>query len=179
MNDTQSKLLKKNVIVLPNGISPDAYEYVLEALMDTPDQKVQLYCRGNGGESRDAFAIADLIQQHGQVIGILAGAACSSHIICWAACSERYVYPYGALELHMVSSYISVPIDFTYAKLLAEGQDLADRRTAELLAKISEISCEYWLTMIHSASSSGSTAILADELIAKGMARPIGELKVV
>lgn len=50
MNDTQKNFLKQNVIVLPNEIGPDAYEYVLEAVLEKPDQKLFLHCRGNGGE---------------------------------------------------------------------------------------------------------------------------------
>ena len=120
--------------------------------------------------------MADLIQQHGKITGLLAGEACSSHVVAWLACAERFVYPHGAIGLHMVTyQYDQVLVDGRTALLIADEFNADDRRKADFLAARSIQSVGYWLDIIHDAGGLATKLFCADEIISMGLARPIGE----
>lgn len=177
MKETQSELLKRGVIVLPEVLEHTVYELFVQALVvERPADEVRVYCRGDGGSSRTAFAVVDLILQHGNVTGVLFGEANSSHVPIWAACQRRYVSRHGAIGLHKVSWDGTRQIDSQYARLLADEFDHTEACVAELLASISNEAPPYWLGIIQDAGSSGVRMIYANELLARGMAQPLTAL---
>src|SRR5688572_30087298 len=104
MEDKQRDLLDRHgVLILSEEIEHDTYVLLLEALLHLGDKPLTLHCHGNGGISAVSRAMVDLIRQHGNVTGLMAGECNSSHGIVWASCQQRYVYPHGALGVHMVA----------------------------------------------------------------------------
>lgn len=177
MNETQAKLLKRGVIVLPEVLEHAVYELFVEALViERPTDEVRVYCKGNGGDSRTAMAIADLIDQHGNVTGVLLGEAMSSHVVIFSACQKRFVSPSGALGVHGASKYIDMPIDARTASLIAVEYARANRLTAVRLAHISDQPLSYWLEMIEHAGCGGVDLIAADTMVARGMAKHLSQL---
>ena len=132
MDERDLKLLKKRgIVVLPQEIEHDTYRMLLEALIIAKDRQVKLFCRGDGGCSRTALAMVDLIQHHGDVIGLLPGEANSSHVTIWAGCKERYVYPNGLIGLHKVAwAESSFHADSRSARLISDEFERAERRMA-------------------------------------------------
>lgn len=177
MNDTQKKLLARGVIVLPDVLEHSVYELFVEALViDRPTDEIRVYCKGKGGDSRTAFAIVDLITQHGNVTGVLVGEAMSSHVPIWASCQRRYVSPHGVIGLHRVSAYVEIPIDSRYASLMSVDFFRTDEATATLLAGISSCDFAYWYDKISSAGNGGCDLVAARDLIMGGMALPLADL---
>lgn len=177
MNDTQKKFLERGMMVLPEVIDHATYETVLEALLiERPTDEVRLYCKGDGGDSRAMAAIIDAIETHGNVTGVLLGEAISSHATIFAACPRRYVAPRGAIGLHKVSSYVNVPIDSTYARLLAAQQQFSDDIAAELYARIGGQTVSWWRDQLNDTGCNGVKLMDARQLIAWGMAQPLSAL---
>lgn len=184
MNDNQRRLLDETaVLILPEVIEHDTYEMVLEACLFRHAKGIHLFCRGNGGSSRDAYAIIDVIQDHGNVTGFLPGDACSMHAIIWAACAKRYVYPLGTIGLHMVALNHIDHIDAKYAFSIAREYETSDRRNAMILAAAStsgglQFGCEFWLNTIRQNGSHGITEFDAHFLIdVCKMAQPASDWK--
>ncbi|MBZ0291407.1 MAG: ATP-dependent Clp protease proteolytic subunit [Anaerolineae bacterium] len=175
MNETQTKLLEQGVIILPEEIEHSTYEYVLEALLAHPG-RVKLYCRGNGGDSASALAMVDLIQAHGNVIGMLPGEAASSHVTVWAGCHERYIYPNALIGVHMVSwQSLSTRQDSLSLRQSMMDFEGIERRVAEVLAGASNKDAYWWLKIIQKTGSGGLTMFDAKVIVDLEMAKPISE----
>lgn len=163
MNDMQRRLLDETaVLMLPEVIDHDAYQMVLEACLMRQDKGIHLFCRGDGGSSRDAYAIIDVIRDHGNVTGFLPGDACSMHAIIWAACAKRFVYPLGTIGLHMVALNHIDHIDAKYAARIAGEYEATDRRNARILADACtsaglQFGVDFWLNTIQHSGSHGIT----------------------
>jgi ATP-dependent protease ClpP protease subunit len=177
MNETQGKLLEKGVAVLPNHISHEVYEYVLEALAMRPEQIV-MYCKGDGGDVSSALAIVDLIQQHGNVVGLLPGEANSSHATVFAGCKERYVFPNGVIGVHQIAwDRHEGRLDSHNLRLLSVDFDAADAQVAEILASASNKSRDWWYRVLRDTGSGGVTQYRAGYMMQIGLARDVGEWK--
>lgn len=180
MDDEARKLLVKHgVLVLPEYITHDTYALVLEALLECEGQEMNLYCRGDGGSSRAALAIVDLVQQHGRVNGILPSEANSSHAIIFAGCPQRYVYPRASIGLHKVAFESgSTRVDSQYAQLIAQEYEAVEHLNADILAAASNKPARYWYDIIQSAGSAAVIQFDAAKLIEFHMAQPIAALSV-
>ncbi len=177
MTEDQKRLLAAGIAVLPDELNHATYLYLLEALLvERPAKEVRLYCRCDGGDSRSAFAIVDLIAQHGNVVGLLVGEADSAAVPIFAACQQRFVSAHGALGLHKVSWDGSRILDSESAALLAKDYENAERVSADLLAGISGQTSDYWYSVIQSAHGHAVKLIESGELIARGMAQPLHQL---
>ena len=178
MDEKQEKLLtERGVLVLPQEIEHETYEVVLEALLIAAGKEVRLHCNGDGGNSRAALAMVDLIRQHGQVTGLLAGMASSSHGVIWAGCTRRFVYPMGCIGLHMVGwNAFNSRIDSVTAAQIAHEYDAGDRQNAEVFAAASIMPCDYWYKLLRDTGSGHVVTFEAVKLIEMGMARPVSEL---
>ena len=176
MDEQRLKLLNRGVLVLPENIDHSTYELVLEALMLKADEEVQMYCRGNGGDSASAIAIVDLIDQHGNVVGLLPGEAASNHATIWAACQQRFVYPRGCLSLHKVARHsLSSRVDSQSLRLMAEDYERVERVIADILAEASNRSAAFWYNLLQETGSGGLYQFEAKRLIEMEMAKPIAE----
>lgn len=177
MNETQKALLAKGVVVLPNRIEHEVYEYVLEAVTTRPEQIV-MYCKGDGGDVSSALAIVDLIQQHGNVVGMLPGEANSSHATIFAGCQERYVYPNGFMGVHQIAwDSHNGRLDAHNLRLLAVDFDSTDAQVAGILAAASNKSMDWWYKVLRDTGSGGVTRYPARQMIQFGLARDVGEWK--
>lgn len=96
-----------------------------------PDKEIRMYCRGNGGSCRTAFAIIDIIQQHGNVVGLLTSEANSNHGVVFAGCPRRYVYPRALLGLHRTALDELYHVDSPYARNRYDELEAGDRANAE------------------------------------------------
>jgi ATP-dependent protease ClpP protease subunit len=177
MNETQKALLEKGIVVLPNHINHEVYEYVLEALMLRPEQIV-MYCKGDGGDVSSALAIVDLIQQHGHVVGMLPGEANSSHATIFSGCSERYVFPNGVIGVHQIAwDSHNGRLDSHNLRLLSVDFDAADAQIAWILAAASNKSRDWWYKVLRDTGSGGVTQYRAGQMIQLGLARDVAEWK--
>lgn len=175
MEEAQEKLLKKSLLILPDEINHDAYQYVLEATLRRKKQ-ILMFCRGDGGCARSALAIVDAIQQHGDVIGLLAGEADSSHVTVWAGCSQRYVYPYGMIGVHKASFWeVDGRNDSHNMRLYVSELENTENQVAQVLASASDKTKKWWLKVINRTGSNGIRQFNAVELIDMGMASPISQ----
>lgn len=178
MDETQAKLLAKGVIVLPEEIDHAAYVLMVEALLESADRDVRLYCRGDGGGTWAAMAIIDLIRAHGQVTGLLPSMAASSHGVIWAACPRRYVYPSGRLGIHKIAwNAIDTRQDSHSLNNIAAEWQQSEQEIAAIYAAASNKTQREWYAAMQSTGSSGLRTFTAPQLIALGMARPIDELQ--
>ena len=164
---------EQRVVILPEEIDHSAYKMVLEAALKWPGQEIDLYCRGDGGFIRDAFAIIDVIRQHGNFTGLLTGMAFSSHADIWVACNKRYVYPLGAIGLHQVKIATSEQYkDALYLnKKVQEGRRL-DKMIASLFAGASKKSFDDWVGRL-CYTGDNVEWIYEKEIIELEMAEPI------
>lgn len=183
MNETHEKMLtERGVIVLPETIEHETYRDVLALLLlaETAwvDKPIRMFCAGNGGSAPAAIAIVDLIRAHGNVIGMLAGQADSSHAVIWAGCKARYIYPYGSIGVHCLK-WDGLP----------ERQDRQSMRHREnelligeaAIAAVIGDACDaehgsdFWLEAMRKAGSDGVKLFTSGEVLMMGMARPISE----
>lgn len=171
MDETRQKLLDRGVLVLDAVIDHETYEDVLEGLLMRPEQDVRLYCAGEGGEARMALAIADLVQQHGRVIGMLPGPAMSSHATIWAACGTRYVFPHGRIGVHNVCWNTQRTLDAQSLNVLSNEFEALNRETALIYEAASTWTLGYWQGAMGQAGSHGFTVFDAAALVGMGMAQ--------
>jgi len=178
MNETQKALLEKGIIILPNEIGHDAYEMIAEALLSNPDREIKMYCAGDGGSPRDGFAIVDLVQAHGQVVGMLAGLACSAHSFIWTSCAKRFVYPHGAIGVHKIGySELNRALDSRTAQQHIAELEMYERWMAKLYAGDAQDDSDSWYKVIQEAGRDEYMIFPAEILVKMGMARDVGELK--
>lgn len=179
MEETTRKLLDDHsTFILPVEIDHDVYVLLLETVLYLNGKSLTIYCRGDGGSSRAAKAMVDLITAHGDVTGKLPGEANSSHGIVWAACQHRYVYPYARLGVHQVAfDSLSTRVDTTALSSIAADYAATDRANAEILAAASNQTAAWWNAVIKEAGSGGIKHFHATELIEMGMAKPVSEYR--
>lgn len=181
MTDDERKLLDEHgVLILPDEINHGVFQLVLTATLARPDKPITLYCRGDGGDSCAALALVDVIQRHGQFIGLLPGEANSSHSVMWAACEQRYIFPGGSIGLHRCARIELQHVDAGYARRAADEFDRIDRQCARVMAGAcanQETHGEsFWYDVIDRTGSRGLTFFNAEFLIECGMAKPISEM---
>jgi ATP-dependent protease ClpP protease subunit len=179
MTDAQRALLEKHgLLILPDDITHETFALVVEATLICEGRPFTMHCHGEGGDSCAAGAIVDVITQHGQVTGLLAGDANSCHGVIFAACAKRYVYPGGRVGVHRVAleSIGHVTADYAFSK--ARELEAHDWRNARILASACSDQTLYgdnfWYRMIND-NSRGLHHLAAVKLIEYGFARPIRE----
>lgn len=182
MDDQQKVLLNDHgVLILPEELDHDVFALVLTACLMRPDQEIRLYCRGNGGDSRTSYAIIDIIQQHGNVVGLLTSEANSNHGVIFAGCPRRYVYPRARLGLHRTSLSEMYHIDAPYALNRHEEMETSDHTNARVYAAACKDQTQwgesFWYQQIDQQGSRGLILFDAPFLIECGMAQPISALK--
>lgn len=182
MDDQQKALLNEyGVLVLPETLEHDIFALVLTACLMRPDKEIRLHCRGNGGDSRASYAIIDVIQQHGNVVGLLASEANSNHGVIFAGCPRRYVYPRAQLGLHRVAHDAMYHIDAPYAKNRYHEFEASDRANAKIYAAACNDQAQwgesFWYQQLDQQGSHGVVQFDATFMITCGMALPISELK--
>lgn len=131
-----------------------------------PDRPLKLYINGYGGNTGQALAIADLINEDDNVEGYLIGEVYSSHILIWASCSKRFIGSHASMYLHSVHYTPDRAGSSRDLHLHAFHIEYTDFHVAELLAKISCGSCansEYWLDLMRTAA--GSLSMLTAQQI--------------
>ena len=178
MDDNARKLLdEKRTIILPGDLNHDAYEMIVEAALLYPDDEIDLYCRGDGGDARDGFAIVDVIRQHGRFIGLLTGESNSSHVTVWAGCNTRYVYPLSAIGVHRIGSQkMKGTITAEVLEFMKKDYEYSENAVSEILAEISDKDVEFWNNQQRMGNVTYKTTMFyADELIEMGMALPIAD----
>jgi ATP-dependent protease ClpP protease subunit len=122
------------------------------------------------------LAIVDLIEQHGNCVGLLVGAAISSHSAIWTACQRRYVSPNASIGIHKVAWTDMDKVDSRDARLLTLESERTEQIISELLARISGKPSSHWFDMMQDAGSNGCKLIEAATLIKLGMAHPLADL---
>lgn len=181
MDDSTRKLLdEKGVLVLPKEVEHEMFALVVEACAYFPDKPLTFHCRGDGGDTASALAIVDVIRAHGQVTGVLAGEANSSHGVIFAACAKRYVYPFGSIGVHACAMNELHTVDAAYARTWFMELESTDKQVAQILASAcTSAACNetYWFNKISTQGGQGFSRIFAPQIIACGMARPISEMK--
>lgn len=166
------KLRKWGIFILPDVIDHAAYEALAELLL-TEQAPLRLYCAGDGGSIRDALAMVDLIRAHGDVLGMLAGTAASCHGVIWAGCARRIVYPNAVLGVHKVGyAELNRGFDTHTAGLLMSELDQYEHLNAQIFARASNQSVQWWKQQIQAPGSQEYRIFTAEDLINLGMARP-------
>lgn len=180
MTDDERKLLEQSgAIILPEELEHPVYGLVLNACLLYSDKRLTIYCRGDGGSSRTANAIVDVVRQHGNVAGVLIGEANSSHGVIFAGCPQRYTYPNGLLGFHRTALEYIHGATGPYALNRAEDLERADRYNAQIYASACTpnggYDASWWYDEIDKADR-GMTLLSAFFLIECGMAKPIAEM---
>lgn len=176
MTDLNMEPVGDSTYILPNQIGHEDYQIAAKVLLSNPQAQIILYCAGDGGSVRDAFAIVDLIRAHGNVVGMLAGTACSCHSIIWASCSQRYVYPYAVLGIHKVGyGELGRGLDTKTALQLIDELGTHERYMAEIYASASNKSIQWWHKAIQEAGRDEYRLLTSAELVSMAMARPFGD----
>jgi ATP-dependent protease ClpP protease subunit len=172
MNELAWNLLKnRGVLILPEEIDHETYQMVVSAVLERPKDTIHLYCRGDGGYTRDTFSIIDLIQAHGKFVGILPGVAASSHAIIFAACASRIIYDYSNIGFHRVVTSNIPYVDAPAMQQMGEYNEWADRNSAKILAAATNEDVDYWMEKIASATL-GLYWMDAAEIIRVGLGKP-------
>lgn len=181
MNETQEKmLLQRGVMVLPDSIEHETYQDILALLLLAEsawaDKPLRLFCAGQGGSAPDAMAIVDLIQVHGNVIGMLPGEAQSSHVTVWAGCAARYIYPLASIGVHCLKwSNLNTRQDRQSLRQRDEELMMGEANVARVLAEACrmEFGVSFWLNAMRDAGSDGVRIFNAATVVKMGMAKSI------
>ncbi len=179
MDDAQRKLLEDHkTIILPEDIDHDSYALIAEAAILYPDDEIDLYCRGDGGCSRSALEIANVIKQHGHFVGLLTGEAYSTHVSIWAACQSRYCYEFSTINVHKVTVSFSDDDTLTswQLRIIADGLDQTELAVSKILADASNIGVRFWRDAQEIGDAQYKFKTFdCDEIIGMGMALPIAD----
>lgn len=176
LSDEAKQLLdERGLFVMPSEIDHDAFKLVVYvcALYDKP---LTFHCHGDGGDTAAAFGIVDVMRQHGNITGLLAGEANSSSGVIFAACTHRYVYPHGTLGVHGCTMSQLNTVDLAYAHTWMKELETTDRKMAQIFSDATNAPFEFWVEMITRQGGQGYTRLETQFLIECGMARPIEEL---
>lgn len=156
LDDKQRAMLDEfGVFVLPEEISHDVYATMVEVVRRRENQEITLFCRGNGGDSRSALAIVDLLRWHGFVTGVLISEANSSHGVIWAGCYKRFITENGLLGIHEVSVYPPHTMDGNHARLMTAELERVNQQFARVYASASNQDFDWWLERLNQTRSGG------------------------
>ena len=174
MDEKTRKLLHEyGVVILPGEIDHDTYAMMVEVTLLRKGQPVVLYCAGSGGQSMDSIAVASLIRDHGNFIGLLYGEAHSSHATIFAACQKRFAHIYAVVGVHMIAvNKIDTRFDSNYGRIMTANYEDAERRIADVFASASIESPSFWLDKMRQVSGE-SVEVGYDEICALGLAQPM------
>jgi len=178
MDDAQRKLLEDHkTIILPDHIDNDVYQMIAEAAILFPDDEIVLYCRGDGGDARDAFAIDADNRHHGALVGLLQREAHSSHVTSWAGCAVRYVYPHSAIGVHRIGSQdMRGTLTADVMEFMKKDYEDTENAVSKILAGISDKDVDFWNRQQRLGNVTYKTIIFyAVDLIKMGMALPIAD----
>lgn len=142
MND---KLREQQPLLEDYGIITTPYEIDMESFRNISwaikvgrdlfdDIPLKLIVSGVGGYVPEMFAIIDVIQQDGNINGILYGAAYSAHATIFAACSRRFITNHAILSVHEASHASWYPYTKDAMKLSHRRLEWADDKAAHIYA---------------------------------------------
>jgi ATP-dependent protease ClpP protease subunit len=176
MNLSESYLwAEKRTLILPETIEHDTLDLVGEAVARAGNDPWKIYFRSNGGSSRAALAICNLIYQK-PVEGHLIGDTLSAATIIFCACKSRWIYPHARFGIHQVSfQNLEYP---SYSTLQANAEDNGslDRRNAWWYATASkDTDIGYWLDRMRFSAFNACIYLEMEEMIEKGMGRFIDD----
>ena len=180
MNDRAWDFLDKTgVIILPEDLDHEVYIVIQTACVMYSQRRLYLFCRGDGGSSRTANAIVDAVRGHGNVCGILAGEANSSHGVIFAGCPHRYTYENGSLGVHRTVLHSMDLVDAPYAKNRWEDLEAGDLMNAQILASacpLTELQSEAWWYQQIAETGKGLRMFNSTFLIENRIARSVTEI---
>lgn len=186
MDHLQKTLLdKRQIILLPEHIGHAEYErlfYLLEyAKSELPGRRIQLLCKGDGGDARSGWAVVQAIREHGAVDGVLNGEALSTHANIWAGCDRRYVLSLGAIGIHPVASTeLTGFLDADTLAAYAHEYHEDDRRALSRFVEISRYEFDYeWWSIRYFGAGQGVHMIDAEQIVDMGMATALSRPVVV
>src|SRR3990172_580319 len=107
---------------------------------------------------------------------MLAGDAASNHVTVWASCAQRFVFPRGRIGVHKVAwKSLNGRTDSLDLELWAAAFRASDLQNAAILASASKLPADEWFRTIQATGSGGVTEFDAEQIVALGLARPVGE----
>lgn len=163
------------LMIMPDVIEHETYQDVAKSLRLWGNTQVTLLCAGSGGSSRAAIAIADAIDSHGQVIGVLHGWAMSSHGYVFAACQKRYIGRNAVIGLHNPAFHgYEGPMHPGDLERLRVELDLITVQAAKLLAQASNQPVENWMDIFNATGSNSYKLLDAQAIIAYEIAQHSG-----
>jgi len=173
-------LCEHGIILLVDEINGDSLKALAEKLIygreHYQDAPLKLYCRCDGGMTREAWALVNLIRQDGNIEGHMVGDVVSAGAVIWAACQKRYVYPDVLMGLHSIGWWgLEGRIDRQRVASLEADSDLQNARTLRLFAEHSERDEAWWKERF----TTHLVFMTAEELIEVGMAEAVPEQPVI
>jgi ATP-dependent protease ClpP protease subunit len=177
LSDEAKQLLdERGLFVMPQEINHDVFKLVVYVCALYEDKPLAFHSQGDGGDSTATLGIIDVIRQHGRVTGLLAGEANSCSGLIFAACVERYVYPYGSIGIHACGMAQINDVHGRYAQFWADDLTRVDQIQAEILAEACDTgvhNAAFWLDVIVRRGRDGLQRVDAKALVACGIAKPI------
>lgn len=140
-------------IIMPESIEYEFYKQFLELVIDRQRRRsdgenvpaLRLYCRSNGGGSRDGFGVVSAIRMDGNVEGIMLGETISTGATIWAACQFRVVHPLARMGIHPVAWFGAEGIhDAKRIGAIAEEFAWTDQEQCRIYAAASKKSFKWW-----------------------------------
>lgn len=169
-------------VIVPETIEYDFYKQVLEVMIERQWARsvnvedtlppLYFYFRSNGGSSRDAMAVVNLIQADGNVHGVIVGDTISCAATIWASCQQRSVIgdSVARIGIHPVSwDGIEGIFDAKRLAVKADEFEWIDRRQIEIYTKASNRPVSWWRDLYQDAGK--LSWLSADTLIDIGMAQ--------
>jgi ATP-dependent protease ClpP protease subunit len=150
-------LLDHAIIITPEELNEAAYLDLSTSLFlarhQHPNRPITIRITGDGGETKYAFALYDLIQSDTNITGLILGSASSSHTILWCACQTRLIAPNAKFGLHQPSR-LGFEYPHAHSDLQAAAHDLKSitERTAHCYADASTKPYDQWLAILQSVS---------------------------
>lgn len=170
------RLEEFNTYVLPKEIDYDAYVEFIGFITPYWNGVVSVHCNGSGGETDYAFAIVDLIREHGKVSTYLTGMAFSCHSVIFAAGAERFVSEHGAIGIHQPYFENSTGSADAFQER-SNRLDNLKAQIAKIYAYASNKETSWWLDRINSISDGRFKRYGADMLIHLDFAQPMYDWK--
>jgi ATP-dependent protease ClpP protease subunit len=174
--EAKTLLESHGLFVMPSEIDHEAFKLVVYVCALYAHKPLKFHCAGDGGDTASALGIVDIIREHGNVTGLLAGEANSSSGVIFAGCAHRYIYPYGSIGVHGCAMNQLNTVDVAYARTWMTELETTDRAIAKVFSDASNAPCEFWLEMILRQGGQGYTRHNAQFLIECRMAKPISEM---
>lgn len=179
MFESEQPLLDRQIILLSGFIDDAMYRQFVWALStarrDHPKDPIMLWITCPGGATDLAVAMADLVQNDGNVWGVIMGKAASGAASIWASCSHRYATPNSILGIHQVVFVQRENLTAVDSHMMSIECQRRNQQIIQTLTTASNCSTEYWTKALLSTNMELVTYDF-DDLILFNMARPFSML---